>query len=86
MEPELEGFPDIPKDFVGKVSMMREQVGKLLEILNETVAKIPAGMSTPESELLKGITHDLGVIAPDDLTRRKILVDNPAKLFGFPAP
>ena len=65
MEPELEGFPDIPKDFVGKVSMMREQVGKLLEILNETVAKIPAGMSTPESELLKGITHDLGVIAPE---------------------
>ena len=28
----------------------------------------------------------LGVIAPDDLTRRKILVDNPARLFGFPAP
>ena len=65
MEPELEGFPVIPKDFVGKVTMMREQMGKLLQILNETVAKIPAGMSTPESELLKGTTHDLGVIAPE---------------------
>ena len=41
MEPELEGFPVIPKDFVGKVTMMREQMGKLLQILNETVAKSP---------------------------------------------
>jgi predicted TIM-barrel fold metal-dependent hydrolase len=27
----------------------------------------------------------LGSWAPDDATRRKILVDNPAKLFGFGA-
>lgn len=28
----------------------------------------------------------LAVIAPDEAARRKILVDNPARLFGFPAP
>ncbi|MBX9739953.1 MAG: amidohydrolase family protein [Beijerinckiaceae bacterium] len=28
----------------------------------------------------------LAVIAPDDATRKKILVDNPARLFGFPPP
>jgi hypothetical protein len=65
MEPEIDGFPEIPKDFSGKVNLMREQVGKLLEILKETVNQIPPGVSTPESELLKGVTHDLGVIAPE---------------------
>lgn len=39
------------------------------------------GRTPNEGDLL----NLLGVIAPDDATRRKILVDNPARLFGFKA-
>jgi hypothetical protein len=64
MDPDFADLPEMPKDFDGKLKMLRQQVGEFMRVAREIMNGPLSGNESPEMHMLGKAMEDLEEVAP----------------------